>query len=164
MRKQIGFTLIELMIAMGIIGLLAAIAMPAYSSYRTKAANTAALSDVKLIVLNELAFYGDYHVYVDFLPSDVNAVGLLNKSVTIGTQTFNFSFPLSGNVESIVKTDASKQTATAASHSNIGNLIVAMEVERGNIVKKKTSTTVPMDTALIPASTTAEDLATWANW
>jgi type IV pilus assembly protein PilA len=53
MRKQTGFTLIELMIVVAIVAILAAIAMPAYQSYVNRAKATelsAALSGSKTAI------------------------------------------------------------------------------------------------------------------
>lgn len=52
MTKESGFTLLELMIVVGIIGVLVAIAIPAFSEYRGNAREASAHSDAKnLIVL-----------------------------------------------------------------------------------------------------------------
>ena len=62
-KKKKGFTLIELLIVVAIIAILAAIAIPQFSSYRQKAYNSAAVSDLKNSKTSLEAFYADKQTY-----------------------------------------------------------------------------------------------------
>ena len=65
MRKNEGFTLIELMIVIAIIGILAAIAIPQFSAYRTRSYNAAAEADLRNAATAQEAYYVDKQTYVD---------------------------------------------------------------------------------------------------
>jgi prepilin-type N-terminal cleavage/methylation domain-containing protein len=62
-RNQKGFTLIELMIVIAIIGILAAIAIPQFASYRAKSFNTASVSDDRNLRTDLEAYYAEWETY-----------------------------------------------------------------------------------------------------
>ncbi len=72
-KSQAGFTLIELMIVVGIIGILVAVAAPNFSRYQSKARQSEAKLALAAIYQGEKAFYSEYSAYI---PS-FDAIGYL---------------------------------------------------------------------------------------
>jgi prepilin-type N-terminal cleavage/methylation domain-containing protein len=74
-----GFTLIELMIVIAIIGILAAIAIPQFTKYRARSFNTQSLGDVRVISNEAGGYYSEWDEY----PQDTIAVALSGGSINI---------------------------------------------------------------------------------
>ena len=60
---QKGFTLIELMIVIAIIGILAAIAIPQFTKYRQRAFNSAALADTRNAKTDLEGYFAEWQQY-----------------------------------------------------------------------------------------------------
>ena len=95
-----GFTLIELMIVVAIIGILAAIAIPNFLTYQCKAKQSEAKQSLGAISKNEMAYHAEY----DSFTTDLTKIGFAlqgntryNYSVTSATSTA-FNVQASGTI------------------------------------------------------------------
>jgi prepilin-type N-terminal cleavage/methylation domain-containing protein len=62
-KGERGFTLVELLIVVAIIGILAAIAIPQFAAYRIRSFNASAQSDVRNMRTDMEAYYADNFNY-----------------------------------------------------------------------------------------------------
>lgn len=90
-NKEKGFTLIELMIVIAIIGILAAIAIPQFSAYRVRSYNAAAQADLRNAATAQEAYFVDEQSYCATTGTLIGPTyGLFlseNVTLAIGTAT-----------------------------------------------------------------------------
>jgi len=84
MNKK-GFTLIELMIVVAIIGILAAIAIPNFLKYQAKSKQSEAKVNLKGIFTSETAYYSEQNTYGSFSMINYAPTGTARYALAVGT-------------------------------------------------------------------------------
>ncbi|MEZ8701565.1 type IV pilin protein [Vibrio cyclitrophicus] len=112
--NQKGFTLIELMIVVAIIGVLSAIAVPAYKDYVAKSAASSALATLKSLLTNadlyaqnnsatatNLSDFGGLSTMnpLGTISASVAGAGAVSTASSTLTFTFNSDAAVSGNLQ-----------------------------------------------------------------
>lgn len=80
-RNNHGFTLLELLVVVSIVGILASIAIPQYAAYRARGFDSIIESQVRNFATGEEAYYVSYGTYVSD-PTDLENMSL-NPDVVI---------------------------------------------------------------------------------
>lgn len=155
-KDQKGFTLIELMIVVAIIGILAAIAIPQFAAYRMRAFNSAATSDVVNLQKSEVTFFGDWSTFgysataagtaADLVGPGGPATGISGQD-SGGTDQF-MQIGLSNGVtlRAITLTATGGGAFNAASKHTGGNRVFAVDSDVTATYFLETTDTEPNDT------------------
>ena len=78
MTQNKGFTLIELMIVVVIVGILASIALPSYQQYIMRANRTDGISSIQMLLDAQERYYADHISYT----ADLTKLGLADPYIT----------------------------------------------------------------------------------
>ena len=108
-RKQEGFTLIELMIVVAIIGILAAIAIPNFMQYQAKSKQSEAKTNLGGIYTSEVAYFGEANTFSPVF----GTIGFLVASS--GSQRYTFTIDGTGTLPGSSVATCSTYTGAAVS-------------------------------------------------
>jgi type IV pilus assembly protein PilE len=128
--SQRGFSLIELLVAIAIVGILAAIAVPSYSNFIRRGEADAAYSDLQAL---SLGLEGRFRRVLSYPPTPATnntaaVKGLVGswEPSTKAAAAFNFQYTLVNQATATYRISAVGQTT-----SNFNNCTLVLEVVRG---------------------------------
>ncbi|GIA98100.1 TPA: prepilin-type N-terminal cleavage/methylation domain-containing protein [Vibrio cholerae] len=133
-KQQQGFTLIELMIVVAIIGVLAAIAVPAYKSYVTKSELATGAATLRSLLTNIDMYHQEKGTYAGISLPEIGAttgmsgLGKIEVTGTVSTATATFTFDNS-SVDKAVITYAKSSSGWACSIADNGATAVTADTK-----------------------------------
>lgn len=108
-RMQAGFTLIELMMVVAIIGILAAVAIPAYQDYTRRAY----ISEALVAASAAKTAMEEYHAANNAWPASNASAGIADATASRGSSIARLDIQASGSV-SIIDIEVSSKVASGA--------------------------------------------------
>lgn len=90
-----GFTLLELLVSLSIVGILSAIAIPEYRAYQRRAFDIRALGDLRTVALAEEAYFMNSEKYLNCQNStcaELPGVARLSQGVSLSVDANDQSF------------------------------------------------------------------------
>ena len=125
LKGQKGFTLIELMIVVAIIGILAAIAIPNFLAYQARSRQSEARTNLGAIFVSEVAFFGANNRFSDFATTGYSMAAPWNRYTYRGPNAAGTGGSTGAQGGDMFCTDAGSQTAGGTCVADPGGTVVS---------------------------------------